>query len=328
MDSTAIAPSGTCLPAFLRRKWKDGNEALVGGPPPVLSISELHPHIARAEKSRVMHRIFTAKEIEERMQKISKQVLIDIQKQILRGEESYYEETNAHGNLFRGWDAYVDSRDAVGSAGLSSVPQGGSRRIPADNRWFASSCKSISRPGRPPSSLWNRPQSHGPLGAMSSGQLKSSAAVAVGTTASGAPDVKVPEIATSSQVSGAPLLNDVIQADDAREQNIPAGLAASLDSSSTKPEAVALHNDEAAAESSLKRKRQEENDEDTGPGRDAKKQPADGEDKDSKCTPANDAGTSEEITEAPKTPVTARKEERTPKRTDSQQRRSSRRKAV
>jgi hypothetical protein len=85
------------------------------------------------------------------MERISRDVLVDIQKQIHRGEEAYYEETNNRGNLFRGWDTFVDSKE-IGIVNATSVPQG-TRRIPADYRWFASSCKSLSRPARPPSVL-------------------------------------------------------------------------------------------------------------------------------------------------------------------------------
>ena len=58
---------------------------------------------------------------------------------------SYYEETYSHGNLFRGWDAFVDAKDV----GVKDAT-GASRRVPADTRWFSGSCRSISRNSRPP----------------------------------------------------------------------------------------------------------------------------------------------------------------------------------
>jgi hypothetical protein len=85
--------------------------------------------------------IFTAEELEERISE-AKKAMEDIQKQLCRGEESYYEETNNHGNLYRGWDAFIDAKDAA------SVPQSlgtSNRRMPADHRWFSSSCVSIGR---------------------------------------------------------------------------------------------------------------------------------------------------------------------------------------
>lgn len=171
MDSSQPAPSGSVLPAFLRRKWKAENvnsseDVSSKSSPQHLSEDELYHQITQTEKLRIMHRVLTAREIEQRMEQISKDVIVDIQKQIHRGEEAYYEETNGHGNMFRGWDAFVDSKD-IGAAHAAVVPQG-SRRIPADCRWFASSCKSISRSSRPPSSLQKNPPSSRPSSALSS----------------------------------------------------------------------------------------------------------------------------------------------------------------
>ncbi len=157
MDSSQPAPSGSFLPYFLRKKWKAEN-----GDPSALSstgssqhLSEEYPEITRAEKSRIMHRIFTAQEIEDRMQQISKNVLVDIQKQIYKGEEAYYEDTYGHGSLFRGWDAFVDSKE-VGVTSATSVPQG-TKRIPADYRWFSSSSRGALKPARSSSVVANLP---------------------------------------------------------------------------------------------------------------------------------------------------------------------------
>jgi hypothetical protein len=43
--------------------------------------------------------------------------MMEIQKQLYRGEEVYFEETQAHGNLFRGWDAFIDLKDVGIHAG-------------------------------------------------------------------------------------------------------------------------------------------------------------------------------------------------------------------
>lgn len=83
--------------------------------------------------------------------------MTDIQRQLHRGEESYYEHTD-HGNIYKGWDAFVDAKydrgastQGGGTAGSqasivapsasSSAP---SRRMPADHRWFSGSCRSVS----------------------------------------------------------------------------------------------------------------------------------------------------------------------------------------
>ena len=84
---------------------------------------------------------FTAPQLEDFIWKTS-QTIVELQKQIQRGEETYYEETQAHGSsLYRGFETFIDARDV----GTSSAPQASSRRMPGDYRWFSSSCSNISR---------------------------------------------------------------------------------------------------------------------------------------------------------------------------------------
>lgn len=273
-----------------------------------------------------MNRIFSAQEIERHMQKISKHVLVDIYRQIHRGEESYYEETNGHGNIFRGWDTFVDSRDALGSVGASSVPQGGSRRIAADNRWFTSSYSSVPRPARPPSLQWNKPLSS------DASNIFPSAAQPDGTSAQ---DLSVPKNTLNSTVpeaaaslSSSQTLNDNVQVDDTNSEvdlkppvQPPADAASSM-----KSEPPPQKNDETVPDQGIKRKRQDDDESNTTVGRDTKKRPEDGVGSEGKGTRTIDTDTSEIKDETPKTPVTGKREEKTPKRTDSQKRRSSRRK--
>ena len=323
MESTQLKPSGSFLPVFIRRKWKEENEASADGASSQLLFSEQYPGITRAESSRAINRIFTAKEIEERMQKISKLVQVDLQKQIQRGEETYYEETNGHGNLFRGWDAFVDSRDSVGSAGVSSMPQGGSRRIPADNRWFASSCNNVARPNRAPS--LNRPQSAGPPNVTSSTGEPISVVTTTVPSASDALNMKVPEPATSQ--SAPHNSSDRMKADGGSAADTKRhGLDAPLRGSSINSEGATQNADEIAPEVPLKRKRQDDEQGDAG-GRDAKKRPSDGTGYDARSTPTDEGNEREEVEETPRTPVASKKEEKALKRIDSQTRRSSRRKA-
>ncbi|CAB9526232.1 expressed unknown protein [Seminavis robusta] len=82
----------------------------------------------------------TATDLESRLWRASV-ALVEIQKQIHRGEETYYEDTFGHGNLFKGWEGFLDAKD-VGTASSSKPPR--------DSRWFSSS-SSISRTARPPS---------------------------------------------------------------------------------------------------------------------------------------------------------------------------------
>ena len=88
--------------------------------------------------------------------------LTQIQRQLHRGEELYHADTDARGNLYKGWDAILDARcedvgageedflygdnghgpHSGGGGGHSghSHSTGPSRRMPLDNRWFSGSC--------------------------------------------------------------------------------------------------------------------------------------------------------------------------------------------
>ncbi|KAL7522770.1 hypothetical protein ACHAWX_007473 [Stephanocyclus meneghinianus] len=80
-----------------------------------------------------------------------------LQRQLHRGEESYFEESYAHGNLFSGWDnIWIEAGVPAASSGennsgSSAVADGHavsvgaqksapSRKMPNDHRWFSSSC--------------------------------------------------------------------------------------------------------------------------------------------------------------------------------------------
>ena len=85
---------------------------------------------------------FPSEELESRIWKATV-AMVEVQKQIQRGEEAYYDETFNRGNIFKGWEGYLDARDVGNSDGV------GGRRVPADFRWFSNSCKSIPRNPRP-----------------------------------------------------------------------------------------------------------------------------------------------------------------------------------
>lgn len=144
--------SGVTLPLILRRKLQEQKKASKGG----TENKDDEKDAGRdkdvtddtlAGMNATTNRIFTAEDLEERIRR-AKSAMEDIQKQLQRGEESYYEETSGHGNLYRGWDAFVDAKD-VGSG--TSAPQSvlSSRRMPPDCRWFSGSCGSIGRLTRP-----------------------------------------------------------------------------------------------------------------------------------------------------------------------------------
>lgn len=95
-------------------------------------------------------RVFTTTELEKKLSRANA-ALLDIQKQLVRGEEIYYHDTEQHGNMHKGWDAFIDG--ALNHLGIDqyidskeddmSVIQNSSaptRRLNADHRWFSSSC--------------------------------------------------------------------------------------------------------------------------------------------------------------------------------------------
>lgn len=88
---------------------------------------------ARAPLSaELLDRAFSTRDLETLIIK-SSVALAEVQKQIHRGEEAYYEETFSHGNIFKGWEGYLDAKDvsAASSSSNSGPTSGsGSRRVP------------------------------------------------------------------------------------------------------------------------------------------------------------------------------------------------------
>lgn len=144
-EEETYRPSGVVLPRVLREKLRQ-EKGDISKDEDLLAVRSL------PEEDRM--RIMTARQIEEELWNTSR-ALVEVQKQIQRGEEAYYEETQvSHGsNLFRGWEGFIDARD-VGNTNNAShhlpVGVGGnSRRMPGDFRWFSSTCNNISRHMKP-----------------------------------------------------------------------------------------------------------------------------------------------------------------------------------
>ena len=77
--------------------------------------------------------------------------LCSLQRQLYRGEESYFEESYAHGNLLSGWDnIWIDGNPAASDTNSGSSAGGDGvvpaqkvaamRKMPNDYRWFSDSC--------------------------------------------------------------------------------------------------------------------------------------------------------------------------------------------
>ena len=134
--------SGLALPAVFNEKVQEANARnSVGG-----TSSSLLPSVALSSTSSSNPRIFTVQELEAKL-RVTSQAIVNLQKQIVRGEETYYEETQqAHGsNLFRGFDTYIDSRATDSSGERSNHSGSAPRRMPGDYRWFSSSFSNISK---------------------------------------------------------------------------------------------------------------------------------------------------------------------------------------
>ena len=112
-------PSGVQLPLFLRerRRIERGSEATVS--------------------RRTGTDVFTAEQLEEELWKTAK-ALTETQKQIARGEESYYDDCPQN-NIYKGWDAPAIIDHPAPSLGAQA------RRMPTDCRWFSGSCTRIDR---------------------------------------------------------------------------------------------------------------------------------------------------------------------------------------
>ena len=126
------------IPLFLQQKLKNekGEGSVEGSPGRRPGASK-----QRRALSVDPQKTFTAPQLEDLIWKTS-QTIVELQKQIQRGEETYYEETQSHGSsLFRGFETFIDARDV----GTSNGPTNSSRRMPGDYRWFSSSCSNISR---------------------------------------------------------------------------------------------------------------------------------------------------------------------------------------
>lgn len=209
-------PSGMAIPLFLKRKWEkqqleqededsaeapeDGedesqqtNEESTsnnltsvgendGGKPsttvwvPQLRVS-LDQELTRDQKHELSNRVFTASELEERILKTT-DAMFDIQRQLHRGEEIYFEDTYGHGSIYKGWDGFIDSTSIPGTGGAQ---MSSNRRVPADSRWFSTSCESVSRTKPPaafPPPVLSQPvQSAAKLGSISEQQQESGTSI-------------------------------------------------------------------------------------------------------------------------------------------------------
>jgi hypothetical protein len=74
-------------------------------------------------------------------------VLSSLQRQLHRGEETYFEESHAHGNLFSGWDniwieagVSGENNSSSGAGGEGILKSITTKKMPNDHRWFTSSC--------------------------------------------------------------------------------------------------------------------------------------------------------------------------------------------
>jgi hypothetical protein len=133
LGTDVSAPSAEALPFILRQKLRRQLHRL-GKSDPYASLALTAEKKVPAEDR---PRLYTADELETQLQQVSA-AIVSTQQQIQASEETYYEETYAHGSVFAGWDGFIDSRE-VGANLAAAAPQ---RRMPQDSRWFSSSSSS------------------------------------------------------------------------------------------------------------------------------------------------------------------------------------------
>jgi hypothetical protein len=196
-NSSSNSFSGEVLPLILREKLQqkrsgasDDSSSATGS-----KIGSCQPEIARGLSVEDRNRKFTADELEDQLWKVS-QALVETQRQIVRGEEVYYEETQAYGsNLFRGWETFIDSRDVGNSNTTTGVQGGGPRRVPNDFRWFSSSATSLASRHLKPEPMGSRMSS-----TVTSAASTSDASEAPASTKSVAPSAPVSIKSDSARV--------------------------------------------------------------------------------------------------------------------------------
>jgi hypothetical protein len=212
--NTLERPSGIALPLVLRerasRQDVSASKSESSGPPP--DATNESNNVTRVEESKkdtvvqkaeevvdlsekvplgMRKRVWTTHELQERVAK-AEAAMVQIQRQLHCGEECYFEETNHHGNIFRGWDAFVDSKDDP------AANNGPSRRIHSDHRWFSTSCKTYTRSG--PSPFPPQSTSTSPLPRRSISVTQQQHHQQQTASASSAPQSEAPESQASSTV--------------------------------------------------------------------------------------------------------------------------------
>ena len=107
--------------------------------------------------------VFTTSDLEKKLAQANA-ALMNIQKQLVRGEELYYQETDAHGNMYKGWDNFIDVKSEqmgipnyeIGSSTsdpkekrkVENTTNAPIRRMHNDLRWFSSSSSLADGVGR------------------------------------------------------------------------------------------------------------------------------------------------------------------------------------
>ncbi|KAL7471677.1 hypothetical protein ACHAXS_011978 [Conticribra weissflogii] len=193
---SGMHPSGLAWPPALRRKLgldslppkcssSSSSSSSVSSEAPIVepSIDPFQSDPIAASQPTASNRSFTAEQLRKYIHQ-SYAALSSIQRQLHRGEESYFEETYNHGNIFAGFDnIWIDAgnsnstggnssagdtaavggvgggpsgvgggADAVGggggnTGGSSSSKSVPARKMPGDHRWFSTSCGSVVATG-------------------------------------------------------------------------------------------------------------------------------------------------------------------------------------
>ena len=111
-----IVPSGVKLPRFFYRNETEEEE---------------DPNATKSDDD-----MWSESELKDCLQKCRPILLDKIEKQLYRGEELYFQETDGYGNIFRGWMDTLDTTKVPDN--LATMDNSNSnKRMPLDYRWFS-----------------------------------------------------------------------------------------------------------------------------------------------------------------------------------------------
>lgn len=94
------------------------------------------------------------KQLEDRLTR-SQAIIAEMQRQLVLGEEAYFDETGHYGNIYRGWEGYAFADSKLSSSSSNPSLSTNKRRMPKEDRWFSQSCVHVEPATAPFSGIQN-----------------------------------------------------------------------------------------------------------------------------------------------------------------------------